>query len=117
MEVVNVKVKYIRPEYHNLKEWCQDSTNEYIGRAGVVFIDKQRYPKKSSIFANPFKVKKYGREECLNKYREYIINKIDNESLIDELKRIKNKRLGCWCAPEPCHGHVLMDLIHNYYQL
>lgn len=46
--VVNVKVKYIRPKYHNLKMWMDDD-NVYIGRKGVVFVDGQRFPKDSSI--------------------------------------------------------------------
>ena len=35
MSVVNCKVKYIRPEYNNLKEWMDDENNYYIGRGGV----------------------------------------------------------------------------------
>lgn len=58
--VSNVKVQYIRPKYKNLKEWMDDPTNEYIGRAGAVFIDGKRFPKKASIWANPFKVGKDG---------------------------------------------------------
>jgi hypothetical protein len=44
MSVVNCKVKYIRPEYNNLKEWMNNPNNVYIGREGVVFIDKKRFP-------------------------------------------------------------------------
>ena len=36
---VNCKVKFIRPQYKNLKEWVENENNVYIGRAGVVFID------------------------------------------------------------------------------
>jgi hypothetical protein len=55
--VCNVKVSHLRPTYANLQEWTQDSTkNIYIGRAGVVFVEKQRFPKTASIWANPFKV-------------------------------------------------------------
>jgi len=39
MDVVNVRVKSIRPKYNNLKEWIADGSNVYIGRGGVVFID------------------------------------------------------------------------------
>jgi hypothetical protein len=44
MSVVNCKVQYIRPKYNNLKEWMNDPNNIYIGRGGVVFIDKKRFP-------------------------------------------------------------------------
>ena len=54
--VVNVKVKFIRPlGYDNLQEWCQDLQNVYVGRRGVVFVDRQRFPKQDSPFCNPFK--------------------------------------------------------------
>lgn len=54
---VNVKVQYLRPQYQNLKQWCEASPNHvYIGRRGIVFIDNVRYPPRDSIWANPFKV-------------------------------------------------------------
>jgi hypothetical protein len=37
-----------------------DEKNYYIGRSGVVFINKKRFPEKSSIFANPYKIGKDG---------------------------------------------------------
>jgi len=38
----------------------ENTQHEYIGRYGVVFINKERFPKKSSHWANPFTVKKKG---------------------------------------------------------
>jgi hypothetical protein len=116
MSVVNCKVKYIRPQYNNLEEWIADDNNYYIGRAGVVFINKKRYPTKPSVFANPYKVGKDGtREEVIIKYKEYITNKLENdESLVNELILLKGKNLGCWCCPEACHGNVLLELIDLY---
>lgn len=77
-EVVNVKVKYIRPKYKNLKEWISDSSNNvYIARRGVVFIDGKRYPPKDSKWANPFKIgKNLSRAEVCAKYEDYITKKI-----------------------------------------
>ena len=120
--LTNVKVKYIRPEYNNLKEWCEDEKNEYIGRKGIVFINKERYPKNDSIWANPFKVGKDGDiDEILKKYKKYIKKKIEDEDLFDELLALKDKNLGCWCVDRTihsynecdnvCHGQVLMRLI------
>ena len=117
MSIENVKVKYIRPKgYNNLKEWAKDTKNEYIGRAGIVFIDGERYPKKSSSFHNPFKIGKDGdRDEVIDKYRSYIIDNIGkNESLMKQLISMKGKRLGCWCYPDACHGDVLLELIDMY---
>ena len=46
--IANVKVKHIRPTYKTLSDWMENSNHEYIGRGGVVFINKERFPKKSS---------------------------------------------------------------------
>lgn len=121
MAVVNCKVKFIRPEYDNLKEWMEDNNNVYIGRKGVVFIKdkitekKERFPKESSKFCNPFKVGKDGtREEVIEKYEKYIKEKIIvNNELKEELIKMKNKNLGCWCYPEKCHGDILINIINN----
>ena len=75
--IVNVKVQYIRPRYANLKEWVEDESNIYIGRGGVVFIDGQRFPKKQSIWANPFKVQNNKNELVLPPYEKYIREKIE----------------------------------------
>ena len=118
MSVVNCKVRFIRPEYNNLKEWCEDERNVYIGRCGVVFIYNVRYPKKQSNFCNTFKIGKDGtREEVIEKYRCYIVERLKKDpKLKDELKQMKGKNLGCWCHPEPCHGDVLIELIASINQ-
>lgn len=116
MSVVNCKVKYIRPKYNNLKEWMNDENNIYIGRKGVVFIDNIRFPKNSSNFANPYKIGKDGtREEILLKYKNFIVNKLNNDKdLVVELLLLKGKNLGCWCFPKSCHGNILLELIDKY---
>ncbi len=113
MSVVNCKVKYIRPKYNNLKEWMNDPNNIYIGRGGVVFIDKKRFPAQASKFANPYKVGKDGtRKEVIDKYRTYITHQLkDDKNFQTELASIKGKNIGCWCHPYPCHGNVLLELL------
>lgn len=115
MQVVNVKVKYIRPKYKNLKCWMEDKNNVYIGRKNIVFIDGKRYPPNNSEFANPFKINKnMTRDTILDKYEIYIKNKIKNdENLKKKLMRLKNKNLGCWCKPEKCHGDILINIINE----
>ena len=114
MSVVNCKVSYIRPKYTNLQEWCKDDNNVYIGRMGIVFINGERYPRKASKFANPYKIgKDYAtREEVLLKYKTYIIDKLEKDPMLrKELRSLKGKTLGCWCKPEACHGDILLELI------
>ena len=46
MSIINVRVKNIRKlGYQNLKEWTENDNNVYIGRAGIVFVEKERFPK------------------------------------------------------------------------
>ena len=114
MSVVNVKVAHIRPKYKNLADWCSDKDNVYIGRKGVVFIDGQRYPKKDSIWANPFRIRKddpdHSREKVLDLYRDYIYR---SPELLSQLHTLQGKTLGCWCHPEPCHGDIILELIET----
>ena len=114
-QVVNVKVKYIRPKYKNLKEWISDPQNVYIGRKGVVFIDNERYPKKDSLWCNPYKITKdNNRKDVLEKYETYIRKKIKDENLYEELEKLRSKRLGCWCHPESCHGDILLRILNEF---
>jgi hypothetical protein len=113
--VVNVKVKYIRPKYSNLQEWIADSKNIYIGRRGIIILEKKRFPESNSIFCNPYKIGKDGtREDVLMKYENYIREKLANSSsFCDEFKKLKGKTLGCWCKPERCHGDILLQIINE----
>lgn len=114
MSLVNVRVANIRPKYNNLKEWMNDPNNVYIGRKCIVFIDGERFPKKDSIWCNPFKITpNLTRDEAIQEYEKYIIEKIKKENLYDELEKLKGKNLGCWCSPEKCHGDVLLKLLKH----
>lgn len=118
MSVVNVKVKYLRPRYDNLEEWCQRKNHCYIGRRGIVFINKERYPKKDSPWCNPYKIGKHTREEVLEMYETHLRELLEDEDTLDEFKQLKGKRLGCWCV-EPgkdiqCHGHIILKVLNEY---
>ena len=52
------------------------------------------------------------REEAIEMYRKYLMVRPD---LIDDLKELKGKVLGCWCKPKSCHGDVLIEFINQYY--
>jgi len=112
--VVNVRVQYIRPKHANLAEWINDdlSSNLYIGRGGVVFINKQRYPPSSSKWCNPYKIGRDGnRDQILAKYETFICQKLKTNEY--NLAELHGKTLGCWCHPLPCHGDILCKLIDN----
>ena len=60
---------------------------------------------RTTKWGNPFIVGKYGtRAQCIKKFEEYLIH---NERLMESLHELKDKTLGCWCHPKPCHGDIL----------
>ena len=113
--VVNVKVKNIRPEYDNLKEWMANPNNIYIGRQGVVFVDGERWPKQSSEWCNPYKITagKLTREDVLLKYKEHLNNKLEDSETLRRFVALKGKNLGCWCKPEMCHGDIIKEKLET----
>lgn len=62
-------------------------------------------------WGNPYVVGRDGtREECIDKYAEWLE---DQEHLLNALHELKGKRLGCWCHPHPCHGDILSRLANQ----
>ena len=59
---------------------------------------------------NPFSVKKYGRDQCLELYENHLRN---TPGLYDCLEELKGKELGCWCKPNSCHGDIIIKLLHE----
>lgn len=75
----------------------KDNYDVYIGRP--------------SLFGNPFIIGKDGtRNEVIEKYRKWIIQQ---PLLMQEIEKLKGKRLGCYCAPLKCHGDILAELANN----
>lgn len=73
-----------------------------------------RRPRK---WGNPFQIGIDGtRSEVIQKFHDWIITQPD---LINNLHELQGKRLGCWCAPKPCHGDILKQLVEEakYKQL
>lgn len=81
----------------------------------VVHCKKDKYDvyigRDKSIFGNPFIIGIDGnRSEVINKYRTWILNQPE---LLDKIKQLKGKILGCWCAPKKCHGDVLVEIANK----
>lgn len=68
-----------------------------------VRIDRQ------TQWGNPFVVGRDGtREEVIREYHRHLQFRVRSGQLsIEELASLAGKRLGCWCSPNHCHGHVL----------
>ncbi len=69
------------------------------------------YIGRPSPWGNPFTIGPDGtRREVIEKYREYLLK---NSELMAALPELRGKTLGCWCAPKPCHGDVLVELANK----
>lgn len=82
----------------------------YIGRR----IYMGGWKLNDSIWHNPYSLKDFNndRQACCEAYYQYIMNKPE---LLYRLPELAGKRLGCWCTPELCHGHVLQYILEYYY--
>lgn len=68
----------------------RDEYDVYIGRG--------------SPYGNPFRIGPDGdREAVIAKFEQYLSGRPELLALVPSLK---GKRLGCFCAPRACHGHV-----------
>jgi hypothetical protein len=83
----------------------KDDYDVYIGRPGP--------------WGNPWSHSKFSaaehivdtREEAIRNYRNYLYS---NPELIEKARiELKGKVLGCWCAPQACHGDILAEVANS----
>lgn len=68
------------------------------------------YIGRPSKWGNPFAIGKDGnRAEVIKKYREYLYS--NPELLAAAKNELAGKDLVCFCAPQACHGDVLVALM------
>jgi hypothetical protein len=78
----------------------------------VVNLKSEKYDiyiGRPSKWGNPFYVEKYGREESIRLYKEWIMTQT---TLLKHLPKLRGKTLGCYCKPLPCHGDILVRMIN-----
>ena len=72
------------------------------------------YIGRGSILGNPFTVKQYGRKKAIQKYKEYLLAKINSNEISKEyLRSLKDKKLGCYCKPLDCHGDIIKEVVDS----
>jgi len=107
MEVINIsKANLKKLGYRDLEHWLEKENHIYIGRNMSFYV---KGAKKSKWF-NPFSEKKYGRDKCIDLYKEYLLN---NSELFNNISELSGKVLGCWCKPNKCHGDIIIQLISS----
>lgn len=82
----------------------RDEHDVYIGRGGR--------------WGNPFSHREGtraqfvvgSRDEAISAYRGWLWAEVRAGRIgVAQLATLHGKRLGCWCAPQPCHGEVLVQ--------
>jgi len=96
----------------NIKETgLGDAT--YIGRG------------RTSILGNPYTLKEFSREQAIENYRRWLWHKnikpwlktgypnevVSKLCILAEENKEKPIKLGCFCAPKPCHGEIIARAI------
>ena len=89
----------------NLKNWTNREDTIYIGRKN------SNFPETNSDWGNPFVIdinEKDSRIRCVTDYIQHICS---NVKMINRIEELRNKELGCFCAPLLCHGIILRILL------
>ena len=85
------------------KKWLKEPGNIYIGRKNAHISTFK--------WGNPFKIDaKNSRIKVISLFEKYLLT---NTELLVKVSELKGKKLGCWCAPLPCHGEILHRLAGN----
>jgi hypothetical protein len=82
----------------------------YVGRSRWVGI---------SPLGNPFSRVKYGRDECIKMFREWLAERLsdptsDQAIELESIRQVAKDHpiaLRCHCAPLPCHADVIKELL------
>ena len=75
----------------------------YIGRAGKG---------QDGYFGNPFSGP--SKEANIKQFRTYFMDRIKTDrEFYRRVLELRGKRLGCFCAPKPCHGDVIAQYLND----
>lgn len=91
------------PQVLNIKGSKADPQFDlYIGRQ----CNMGGWKLSKSKWFNPYK----GDDAC----GQYYMHILNSPELMGSLIELKGMKLGCWCDPKPCHGHVLQHIYIQY---
>jgi hypothetical protein len=80
---------------------------------GAVYIGREnRFPPfRRSKWHNPFRIGPDGtREQVIALYRDWLPRQPELMAALPELHGLD---LACWCAPDACHGDILLELANG----
>lgn len=53
------------------------------------------------------------REENIEKFEETFLERVKDPEFREAVLALHLKKLGCWCAPKPCHGNIIARWIDH----
>jgi len=68
-----------------------------------------------SIYGNKYIIGKDGtREEVIEKFRkDFYARIVTDPFFLAQVMKLKGKKIGCCCAPKPCHGDVYVEFLEK----
>lgn len=97
------RLRLAKMGYGQLANQHTDSALIKVAQAEGIYCRIDR----NSIWGNPFVLDEDGdRETVIANYADYLTKKPSLRKLTHQ--SLRGRIMGCWCYPEPCHGHILM---------
>ena len=99
-------------------KWGNPFTYEKSGNRFEIKTDGSFYADKTRVsyckyYANN---ETKAKEAIIFLYRNFIKEKIMRENLFNELEKLRQKNLACFCSlSEPCHVDVLLELLAQHW--
>lgn len=80
----------------------------YVGRPGPYGNPYSHLPGRGETLVG-------SREEAIRRLEEDLRAAMaeSRETVVDFLRPLAGRTLGCWCAPRPCHADVYVRLCHE----
>ncbi|MGE4355030.1 DUF4326 domain-containing protein [Halothiobacillus sp.] len=83
-------------------------TNISKGEDYDVYIGRNQRIRSINVLGNPYPItSEMGRSEVIRRFAyDFPIRMRTESAFRDRVESIRGQRLGCFCAPLPCHGNV-----------
>lgn len=102
----------------NIKTHSDEANGRYV------YIGRKMPRLAGSALGNPFKPSNYkdplARQKCLDKYQTWLTLQKEQRTnawsevlRLAEVAKTEDIYLGCWCAPQSCHGDILKAVIEE----
>lgn len=79
------------------------------------------YIGRGTIWGNPHPIdlgQGISRSVSIEMYREHLYSCLeDGRILISDVLNLSGKRIGCSCAPLPCHGNVIIEVFNEIVEM